>query len=47
LRETIESAPDYKGMHLPHLENIPKNIGNKEKPDKQEAIKNMKTRFST
>ena len=31
---------------LPKLENIPKTIAQIEKPNKEEAIKNIRTRFS-
>ena len=31
---------------LPRLENIPKTIAQIEKPNKEEAIKNIRTRFS-
>ena len=32
---------------LPNVRELPKNIANKEKPEMEEAIKNIRTRFSS
>lgn len=45
LLSTIDS--ELEGKDLPAIGDIPDNIASKEKPDKSEAILNMRTRFST
>ena len=42
---TLEAPPDTTGDQLPRIGSIPPNIAPIEKPDKEEAIENMKTRF--
>ena len=42
---TLEASPDTTGDKLPRIGSIPPNIAPIEKPDKEEAIENMKTRF--
>ena len=42
---TLEAPPDSTGDQLPRIGSIPPNIAPIEKPDKEEAIENMKTRF--
>ena len=43
---TLEASPDTTGDKLPRIGSIPPNIRKTfEKPDKEEAIENMKTRF--
>lgn len=46
LQEIVEVTGNLTGTDLPEVGEIPKNIAKKEKPSKEEAIKNMKTRFS-
>ena len=45
LSSTLEAPPDTTGDKLPRIGSIPPNIAPIEKPDKEEAIENMKTRF--
>ena len=45
LSSTLEASPDTTGDKLPRIGSIPPNIARIEKPDKEEAIENMKTRF--
>ena len=45
LSSILEASPDTTGDKLPRIGSIPPNIAPIEKPDKEEAIKNMKTRF--
>ena len=45
LSSTLEASPDTSGDKLPWIGSIPLNIAPIEKPDKEEAIENMKTRF--
>ena len=40
---TLEASPDTTGDKLPRIGSIPPNIAPIEKPDKEEAIENMKT----
>ena len=42
---TIKTNPTSTVGHLPNLEPIPQNIAPVEKPDKEESIMNMTTRF--
>ena len=42
---TLEASPDTSGDKLTRIGSIPPNIAPIEKPDKEEAIENMKTRF--
>ena len=46
LLETLDNVllPDMKNS-LPNVGEIPENIATKEKPEKGEAVKNMRTRF--
>ena len=45
LSSTLEASPDTTGDRLPRTGSILQNIAPIEKPDKEEAIENMKTRF--
>ena len=45
LSSTLEASPDTTGDKLPRIGSILPNIAPVEKPDKEEAIENMKTRF--
>ena len=45
LSSTLEASPDITGDKLPRIGSILPNISPIEKPDKEEAIENMKTRF--
>ena len=45
LSSTLEASPDTTGDKLPRIGSILPNIAPIEKPDKEEAIENMKTRF--
>ena len=45
LSSTLEASPDTTGDKLPRIGSIPPNIAPIEKPDKEEAIENMKTGF--
>ena len=45
LSSTLEAPPDATSDKLPTIGLIPSNIAPIEKPDKEEAIENMKTRF--
>ena len=45
LTYTLEASPDTTGDKLPRIGSIPPNIAPIEKPDKEEAIGNIKTRF--
>ena len=45
LSSTLEAPPDTTGDKLPRIGSIPPNIAPIEKPDKEEAIEYMKTRF--
>ena len=47
LSSILEESPDILGEKLPKLAAIPKNIAPVEKPNKEDAIDNMKTRFTT
>ena len=46
MSEVMHIQKSNEQCPLPKLVNIPKNIAPVEKPDKEEAIKNMRTRFS-
>ena len=43
LSSTLEASPDTTGDKLPRIGSIPPNIAPVEKPDKEEAIENIKT----
>ena len=45
LSSKLEASPDTRGDKLPRIGSIPSNIAPTEKPEKEEAIENMKTRF--
>ena len=45
LSSTLEASPDTAGDKLPRIGLIPSNIAQIEKPIKEKAIENMKTRF--
>ena len=45
LSSTLEASPDITGDKLPRIGSILPNISPIDKPDKEEAIENMKTRF--
>ena len=45
LSSTLEAPPDTTGDKLPRIYSITPNIAPIEKPDKEEAIENMKNRF--
>ena len=45
LSSTLEASPDTTGDKLPRIGSIPPSIAPIEKPDKEEAIENMKTWF--
>ena len=45
LSSTLEASPDTTGDKLPRIGSVLPNIAPVEKPDKEEAIENMKTRF--
>ena len=42
---TMKASPDTTGDKLSRIGSIPPNIAPVEKPDKEEATENMKTRF--
>ena len=46
LRLTLDMTPNNNKNYLPVLGDIPKNIANKDKPEKATAIRNIKSRFS-
>ena len=45
LSSTLEASPNTTGDKLPRIGSTPPNIAPIEKPDKEKAIENMKTRF--
>ena len=45
ISSTLEASPDTTGDKLPRIGLIPLSIAPIEKPDKEEAIENMKTWF--
>ena len=46
--ETLKIKQENRNVQAPKLPaKVPKNIASKEKPDKAEAIKNIRTRFET
>ena len=48
MTETVKMQEENKNYEAPRLPNaVPKYIAPQIKPDKEESIKNMRTRFST
>ena len=46
--ETLKKKQENRNVEAPKLPaKVPKHIASKEKPDKDEAIKNIRTRFET
>ena len=43
----VDEPPDHFGTKLPQVGDIQPNIAPVEKPNKEEAIRNMRTRFET